>query len=63
MSFAMGDFIMKKFPGAKFVELHGDDHFLAAGDVDVMFDNLASSLPLVSSGALRLIAVARLSSR
>jgi tripartite-type tricarboxylate transporter receptor subunit TctC len=31
---------------------------LAAGDVDVMFDNLASSLPLVSNGELRLIAVA-----
>jgi tripartite-type tricarboxylate transporter receptor subunit TctC len=31
---------------------------LLAGDVDVMFDNLGVSLPLVSAGKLRLLAVA-----
>jgi tripartite-type tricarboxylate transporter receptor subunit TctC len=31
---------------------------LAGGDVDAMFDNLASSLPLVKGGQIRLIAVA-----
>jgi tripartite-type tricarboxylate transporter receptor subunit TctC len=31
---------------------------LSAGDVDVMFDNLSSALPLVQAGQLRLIAIA-----
>jgi tripartite-type tricarboxylate transporter receptor subunit TctC len=31
---------------------------LVAGNVDVMFDNLASSLPLIEGGKLKLIAVA-----
>jgi len=31
---------------------------LVAGNVDVMFDNLASSLPLINAGQLKLIAVA-----
>ncbi len=31
---------------------------LSAGDVDVMFDNLSSALPLVKAGQLKLIAVA-----
>src|SRR5207344_759698 len=33
---------------------------LLAGDVDLMFDNLGVSLPLVTSGKLKLLAVASL---
>jgi pimeloyl-ACP methyl ester carboxylesterase len=35
-----GRYLAARIPGAKFVELDGDDHFIAAGDVDALADEI-----------------------
>jgi class 3 adenylate cyclase len=37
-------YIAERIPGAKFVELEGDDHFPFAGDVDALIDEVESFL-------------------
>jgi class 3 adenylate cyclase len=41
---AEGRFIADRIPGAKFVELPGSDHFLAAGDTDAIADEVEEFL-------------------
>jgi class 3 adenylate cyclase len=35
-----GRYLASRIPGAKFVELEGDDHYLGAGDVDALADEI-----------------------
>jgi pimeloyl-ACP methyl ester carboxylesterase len=41
---AEGRYLASKIPGAKFVELPGDDHWIAAGDVDALADEIEQFL-------------------
>ncbi len=41
---AEGRYLASKIPGAKFVELAGDDHWIAAGDVDALADEIEEFL-------------------
>jgi class 3 adenylate cyclase len=41
---AEGRYLASKIPGAKFVELSGDDHWLSAGDTDVLADEIEEFL-------------------
>ena len=40
VNIAEGRYIAAKIPGARFVELPGDDHWLSAGDVDAIVDEI-----------------------
>jgi pimeloyl-ACP methyl ester carboxylesterase len=41
---AEGRYLASKIPGAKFVELPGDDHWISAGDTDVLADEIEEFL-------------------
>jgi class 3 adenylate cyclase len=41
---AEGRYLASKIPGAKFVELAGDDHWISAGDVDALADEIEQFL-------------------
>jgi class 3 adenylate cyclase len=41
---AEGRYIAAKIPGAKFVELAGDDHWISAGDIDALADEIEEFL-------------------
>jgi class 3 adenylate cyclase len=41
---AEGRYLASKIPGAKFVELAGDDHWISAGDIDALADEIEQFL-------------------
>jgi pimeloyl-ACP methyl ester carboxylesterase len=44
VNIAEGRYIASRIPGAKFVELAGDDHWISAGDVDAIADEIEEFL-------------------
>src|SRR5207244_11473342 len=40
VALAEGKYLAGRIPGAKFVELAGDDHWISAGDVDALADEI-----------------------